>query len=331
MCLLEINLNLYFWRKSLTFLEVFFRVSISICIFFLWDKIFVHPFKIWNSLPSTSILIRSGTGKILFINKLSKDSPYVLKQDIFSNLYVTVNRVTNHLKDINVNKASGPDNISGLFLRNCAAELAILLTMIFNISLSSGVFPSHFKTANVIPILKKGDCHDVENYRPISLLSLISKTFEKAVYTQLFEHVKSTLISEQHGFIKNRDTVSNLISYVDHLSKAFDSKQQVDSIYLDLSKAFDSVSHELLIHKMKFYGFSGPLLMWLESYLSCWSQRVVLNGKESSWKPVLSGVPQGSLIGPLLFILYVNDVSAVISHSTPSIYADDTKLFKCLD
>jgi hypothetical protein len=232
------------------------------------------------------------------------------------------------LLSIDTNKAVGPDNVSGLLLKECAHELAVPLTIIFNRSLCSGVFPEMFSKANVAPVFKAGDRTDVTNYRPISLLPLISKLFEKLVHSHVFNHVKMYINDCQHGFVKGRSTQTNLACYVDFISESMDSRTQVDSVYTDFSKAFDTVSHRLLIHKMSSYGFNGSMLQWLDSYLSRRYQRVVINGISSSWCKVTSGVPQGSLIGPLLFVLYINDLPDVLSHSSCSMYADDAKLYR---
>ena len=183
------------------------------------------------------------------------------------------------------------------------------------------------KYANITPVYKAGDRSLASNYRPISILNLFSKLFESLVQNSLLNHTKHVIYDCQHGFQAGRSTATNLICYVDHLSKEINAGNQVDSIYLDFSKAFDSVSHHLLLHKLTYYGIAGTMHNWFESYLSGRCQRVVINGHSSPWGHVRSGVPQGSILGPSLFVMYINDLVKQIRHSRMSLYADDSKLF----
>ena len=183
------------------------------------------------------------------------------------------------------------------------------------------------KRANVVPLFKAGDRTDASNYRPISLLPLFSKVFEKVIYNKVFNHIKPFIDENQHGFVSGRSTATNLLSYTQYISSIVDKGGQVDSIYLDFSKAFDSVNHVLLIHKLQSYSICGNLLNWLSSYLNGRLQRVAFDGELSAWRHVSSGVPQGSILGPLLFVLYINDMSECLNHANLSLYADDSKLF----
>jgi hypothetical protein len=253
------------------------------------------------------------------------------KDDVLNNIRIPYDEVFKLLKGIDVNKACGPDNISSVLLKTCAEELAFPLTYIFNKSLKLGTFPMLFKRSNVVPIFKKGDKQDVCNYRPISLTPFFSKIFEKVVFNSLYCHVKSVLSDCQHGFVSGRSVQTNLTAYIDYISTAFNNKHQVDSIYLDFSKAFDSIPHALLVHKLSSFGFEGNCLKWINSYLSGRIQRTVVDGKFSQWTPVLSGVPQGSIIGPLLFILYVNDLPLCVQSSNTILYADDSKIYRVVD
>jgi hypothetical protein len=248
--------------------------------------------------------------------------------DSLGNVNISHIEVYNILKTTNIHKAMGPDNISGIILKELAVELSIPLAIIFNKSLSQGTFPSHFKRANIIPVHKSGDKQLVSNYRPISLLPLFSKVFEKSVSVFIYNHVKHAINPAQHGFMKNRSTQTNLVCYVDFISSIIDKQGQVDSIYTDFSKAFDSVSHRRLLHKIKNYGIHGHMYDWISSYLDGRKQRVVIDNQCSSWASVTSGVPQGSLIGPLLFIIYINDLPSVLKHSKCLLYADDAKIYR---
>ena len=232
------------------------------------------------------------------------------------------------LKALDQNKACGPDNISAKIIHECAEQLTVPLTKIFNNSMNSGIFPDLWKEANIIPVPKKGDSKNPVNYRSISLISLFGKVLEKVVYEQLFLHVSPALCPEQHGFVPNKSCISNLAVY---LCSAWDAMQdglQTDTIYTDFSAAFQRVNHRFLIHKLdKSYHLKESALKWFESYLSGRRQRVVVNGKASDWISMTSGVPEGSLLAPLAFALFINDLPDKLV-SDCLLYADDLKLYR---
>ena len=182
--------------------------------------------------------------------------------------------------------------------------------------------------ANVIPVYKKSDKQKVGNYRPVSLLCICGKVMERAIYNVIFPEIKSKLYHLQHGFIKGRSTPTQLLTVFHEISAAMDNAGQVDMIYLDYSKAFDSVSHKLLLHKIQSFGIHSNLLNWFEAYLTGREQRVVVDGVNSDWLPVISGVPQGSILGPLLFVLFINDMPSVAKHANVALFADDSKCYK---
>ena len=191
--------------------------------------------------------------------------------------------------------------------------------------------PSPWKSTNVVPIHKKGDKHNVQNYRPISLLPIVSKIMERVIFETLYTHVKDSLHSLQHGFIRGRSCTTQLLLVYQSIGSTLDRGGQVDVVFLDFSKAFDCISHQLLLHKLRMqYGIDDVLLSWLASYLSSRTQRVLIDGKMSNFIPVTSGVPQGSILGPLLFLLYINDMPCVTTSST-ALFADDSKCFRNIE
>jgi hypothetical protein len=232
------------------------------------------------------------------------------------------------LINLDTSKAIGYDDMSPRVLKECAAELAPSLCEIFNRSLSQGKLPLDWLKANVIPVFKKNDRESVENYRPVSLLSIPSKVLERCIFNRVFPHIKDKLHPLQHGFIKGRSTATQLLQVFHEVSAILDNAGQIDMVYLDFSKAFDSVSHTLLLHKLQNFGIHGKLHAWTRAYLSSRLQRVTVEGHNSDWLPVISGVPQGSILGPMLFLLYINDMPNVASSCAVALFADDSKVYK---
>ena len=193
----------------------------------------------------------------------------------------------------------------------------------------SGVFPERWKQANIIPLYKKGDKKEPSNYRSVSLLPLFGKILERVVYGELFCHVSPALSPQQHGSIPRRSCTTNLSTYLEHAWEALSDGYQTDAIYTDYAAAFQSVNHALLIHKLKHsFHLNDLALNWFVSYLSDRRPRVIVNGKASDWKTVTSGVPEGSLLAPLLFSMFINGLPRNIESGCRTVpYADDVKIF----
>ena len=246
---------------------------------------------------------------------------------------VTKAGVLKLLNNIKENKATGPDGIPGNLLKICANELAEALTMLFQASLDQGRFPQAWKQAFIVPVYKKGDRRRVENYRPISLTSVTSKLLEHIIHSSIMDHFDhhSTLNEFQHGFRQKRSCESQLITTVRDFSLCLKRKEQTDAILLDFSKAFDKVDHKILVSKLSSLGIGGPLLQWIHSFLSNRTQSVVVDGATSSPAPVLSGVPQGTVLGPLLFLTYINDINKNLTKGTQiRLFADDSLLYRTI-
>ena len=231
--------------------------------------------------------------------------------------------------NINPKKAAGPDQIPCRILKELATELTPVLTAIFNQSLTSGNLPSIWTKATVAPIFKKGDRSLPENYRPVSLTCVCCKLLEHIICTHIRQHLdKNNILSKfQHGFISSHSCVSQLILTMHALFTYRDKRIQIDMAILDFSKAFDTVPHEHMLGKLSFYGIKGPVLKWIAAFLGDREQCVVVDGKKSSQVSVDSGVPQGSVLGPLLFLLHINDLLSVVT-SQVRLIADDCLLYR---
>jgi hypothetical protein len=230
-----------------------------------------------------------------------------------SNIQLTVANVTKALKSLVPKKACGPDGIPGMLLKSTAEVIAPSLCHLFNLSLSLGSVPASWKRANVTPVFKRDDPSVAANYRPISLLCIVSKTLERCIFNHCYPHLSASLYHLQHGFLKGKSTVTQLLTVYHDILNSLANGKEVDTVHLDLSKAFDKVSHHLLLNKLQSYGISGSVLQWFQSYLCNRQQRVVLDGTFSDWLPVTSGVPQSSILGPLLFLVYANDMVTLSS------------------
>ncbi len=243
---------------------------------------------------------------------------------------ISEDKILRIIRSLNPNKAHGWDEISIRMIKICDCSLVTPLKLIFEACMMQGTFPDIWKRAHVVPIHKKNDKNLKTNYRPISLLPIFGKMLEKLIFDTLYEHLTSNnlLNPNQSGFRPGDSTINQLLSIVHTIFEAFDCNPPLDvrSVYLDISKAFDRVWHEGLIFKLRRCGVSGELLLLIKSFLSDRKQRTVLNGKMSEWGNIAAGVPQGSILGPLFFLIYINDLTDNLRCNV-KLFADDTSLF----
>ncbi|XP_060801905.1 uncharacterized protein LOC132902101 [Amyelois transitella] len=231
---------------------------------------------------------------------------------------------------LDVNKGAGPDGVPPCFIKYCADALLTPLHIIFSKSITSGIFPNTWKRAHVVPIYKSGDPTSCSNYRPISILSAFAKLMESLIYDHIYSQVGPHIEQAQHGFLRGKSTVSNLMEYTNFICRVFNEHGQVDSVYTDFQKAFDKVDHITLLSKLQALGIHGSLYRWICSYMEHRSQLVVLKGFCSEPIIIPSGVPQGSHLGSLFFIIYINDLIPRLRCSS-LLFADDLKIFTSIN
>ena len=243
---------------------------------------------------------------------------------------VDENEILNIVKNLKSKKSTDNTDIDMILIKNIIHNIVEPFTHICNQSFLKGIFPNKMKTAKVIPIYKAGDRHQFTNYRPISLLSQFSKILEKLFVARLDNFIeKYQLLSEhQYGFRSNRSTLMAVTELVESISTGMNNREYTVGVFIDLKKAFDTIDHKILLKKMDRYGVRGVANMWLESYLQERNQYVQINNVDSDPLNITHGVPQGSVLGPKLFIMYINDIGQVLTELKYVLFADDTSLYK---
>ena len=302
------------------------------------DSVGVSPLRSKNgkldSTPRGKAKILSDQYSSVFKKDSGKQQPPTSgpRMRAMPNIKVTAKGVEKLLLTLNPKKAVGPDKVPTILLKEHADVMAPILQVIYQQSLDTGKVPEGWKVADVVAVYKKGDKNTASNYRPVSLTSISCKGLEHIIFSNIMEHVDlhKILNDFQHGFRKQHSCETQLVTTIEDLARGLDQRKQIDLLILDFSKAFDVVSHRLLLGKLEHYGVRGSTLGWVTDWLTDRTQRVVIDGECSDDAPVLSGVPQGTVLGPLMFIMYINDISAGTSCSI-RLFADDCLLYRVVD
>ena len=244
------------------------------------------------------------------------------------NIVATPDEVSKLVKDINITKASALDRLSSRLIKDALLCLNEQFTYLINTSFAQGTFPSQWKMATIIPLPKDGDTSLPNNFRPISLLPIPGKIIERIMYNRLIKHLdlNHILVDNQGGFRKNNSTINSVSKFIHEIYTSINDKEITLSTFIDFSKAFDTVNHEILLQKLHLMGIKNVNFDWLSSYLTNRFQKTCVNNTSSPSANIVCGVPQGSILGPLLFLVYVNDLPTSVNYCSIYLYADDTRI-----
>lgn len=253
------------------------------------------------------------------------------KLDAYPSINITDVDISKAAKKLKSKRSAGPDGIPAYLVKGCAEVLLEPLRIIFNLALRNGYYPSKWKLGRVLPIYKSGEKNNLMNYRPIVVLCAFSKLFESVIYEIIYNSVKPVITVSQHGFLPARSTCTNLLNIVQDAKNAIEDNIQLDVIYTDIAKAFDRLDHVILVTKLKRYEICPDIIDLLCSYLYRRQAYINLSGFKSSYFEITSGVPQGSNLGPLLFLIFINDLPDSLYNSVCLLFADDCKIYRRIE